>query len=80
MFGRKALFFLMQRLVSALAMAAMLRYNLLYREDEREMIPVCCQFDIALTPYSPLASGHLCRPTWDSESKRSTTDTAMRNK
>lgn len=56
------------------------RYNLLYREDEREMIPVCRQFDMALTPYSPLASGHLCRPTWDSESKRSTTDTAMRNK
>lgn len=29
-------------------------YNLLYREDEREMIPVCRQFDMALTPYSPL--------------------------
>lgn len=56
------------------------RYNLLYHEDEREMIPVCRQFDMALTPYSPLASGHLCQPTWDSESKRSTTDTAMRNK
>ncbi|MDM8300344.1 aldo/keto reductase [Collinsella tanakaei] len=55
-------------------------YNLLYREDEREMIPVCRQFDMALTPYSPMASGHLCRPTWDSESKRSTTDTTMRNK
>ena len=80
MFGRKALLFLMQRLVSALAMTAMLRYNLLYREDEREMIPVRRQFDMALTPYSPLASGHLCRPTWDSESKRSTIDTTMRNK
>ena len=45
-------------------------YNLLYREDEREMIPVCRQFDMALTPYSPLASGHLCRPTWDSSSTR----------
>lgn len=55
-------------------------YNLLYREDEREMIPVCRQFGMALTPYSPMASGHLCRPTWDSESKRSTTDTTMRNK
>ena len=55
-------------------------YNLLYREDEREMIPVCRQFDMALTPYSPLASGHLCRPTWDSDSKRSTTDATMRNK
>ena len=55
-------------------------YNLLYREDEREMIPVCRQFDMALTPYSPMASGHLCRPTWDSESCRSTTDATMRNK
>ena len=55
-------------------------YNLLYREDEREMIPVCRQFDMALTPYSPMASGHLCRPTWDSDSRRSTTDTTMRNK
>ena len=55
-------------------------YNLLYREDEREMIPVCRQFDMALTPYSPLASGHLCRPAWDSNSVRSTTDATMRNK
>ncbi|OUP10850.1 aldo/keto reductase [Collinsella sp. An2] len=55
-------------------------YNLLYREDEREMIPVCRQFDVALTPYSPLASGHLCRPTWDSSSVRSTTDNTMRQK
>lgn len=55
-------------------------YNLLYREDEREMIPVCRQFDMALTPYSPMASGHLCRPTWNSDSCRSTTDTTMRNK
>ena len=55
-------------------------YNLLYRENEREMIPVCRQFDMAITPYSPLASGHLTRSTWDSDSKRSTTDTVMRNK
>lgn len=55
-------------------------YNLLYREDEREMIPVCRQYGMALTPYSPLASGHLCRPTWDSDSKRSTTDATMRDK
>ena len=55
-------------------------YNLLYREDERELIPVCRQYDVALTPYSPMASGHLCRPTWDSSSARSTTDATMRNK
>ena len=55
-------------------------YNLLYREDEREMIPVCRQFDMAITPYSPLASGHLCRPSWESQSTRSTTDKTMVNK
>ncbi len=55
-------------------------YNLLYREDEREMIPVCRQYGMALTPYSPMASGHLCRPTWESSSKRGTTDTTMVNK
>lgn len=55
-------------------------YNLLYREDEREMIPVCRQFDAAITPYSPLASGHLTRPTWDSNSLRSRTDDTMADK
>lgn len=55
-------------------------YNLLHREDERELIPVCRQYGMALTPYSPLASGHLTRPTWDSESARSTTDTTMKAK
>lgn len=55
-------------------------YNLLYREDEREMIPVCHQYGMSLTPYSPLASGHLTRSTWDSDSVRSTTDGTMRIK
>ncbi len=55
-------------------------YNLLYREDEREMIPVCRQYDMAITPYSPMASGHLTRPTWESSSTRGTTDTTMINK
>ncbi|VEG27395.1 aldo/keto reductase [Actinomyces howellii] len=55
-------------------------YNLLYREDERELIPVCEQYGMSLTPYSPLASGHLTRATWDSESVRSTTDSTMRAK
>ena len=32
------------------------------------------------TPYSPLVSGHLTRPTWDSDSVRSTTDATMRSK
>lgn len=57
-----------------------LHYNLLYREDEREMIPVCRQYDVALTPYSPLASGHLTRPTWESDSVRGRTDKVEKQK
>ena len=49
-------------------------YNLLYREDERELIPICNEMGIARTPYSPLAAGHLSRPVWNSESRRSATD------
>ena len=55
-------------------------HNLVYRENEREMIPVCRQFDMAITPYSPLASGHLARKTWDSDSLRSKTDATMASK
>lgn len=55
-------------------------YNLLYREDEREMMPICKQYGVTLIPYSPLASGHLSRPTWDSDSLRSQTDKVMHKK
>ena len=36
-------------------------YNLIYREEEREMMPLCRAEKIASTPYSPLASGRLAR-------------------
>ncbi len=49
-------------------------YNLLYREDERELIPICEQMQVARTPYSPLAAGRLCRPTWHTDTLRSQTD------
>ena len=49
-------------------------YNLLYREDERELIPICRQMGVSLLPYSPLAAGHLARPEWRSESLRGRTD------
>ena len=49
-------------------------YNLLYREDERELLPICKQMKVSLMPYSPLAAGHLSRPQWKSESLRGTTD------
>ena len=49
-------------------------YNLLYREDERELIPICNQYGVSLTPYSPLAAGRLSRLEWHSDTKRSQTD------
>jgi aryl-alcohol dehydrogenase-like predicted oxidoreductase len=49
-------------------------YNLLYREEEREMIPLCQSEGIGVIPWSPLARGRLARP-WQSEStKRYETD------
>ena len=49
-------------------------YNLLYREDERELIPICKQMGVSLMPYSSLAAGHLTRPTWNADTLRSRTD------
>lgn len=54
-------------------------YNLLYREEEREMIPLCVDQKVALTPYSPLASGRLTRD-WSAETERFATDTTARGK
>ncbi|OWB56011.1 hypothetical protein B5S28_g1901 [[Candida] boidinii] len=42
-------------------------YNLIYREDEREMIPYCFEEGIGYTPWSPLAKGMLARPIEDAE-------------
>lgn len=55
-------------------------YNLLYREDERELIPVCRQYNVSLTPYSPLAAGRLSRMEWTAGTKRSRTDRTARSK
>lgn len=55
-------------------------YNLIYREDERELLPVACQYGMSVTPFSPLAAGHLTRPTWEGESKRAATDNVARDK
>lgn len=55
-------------------------YNLLYREDERELIPICKQMNVSLMPYSPLAAGHLARDKWESESLRGQTDRVARGK
>ncbi|MGZ4492684.1 MAG: aldo/keto reductase [Nocardioidaceae bacterium] len=48
-------------------------YNLLYREEEREMLPLCRDQDIAVIPWSPLARGRLTRD-WDATTARTETD------
>jgi len=47
--------------------------NLLYREEEREMLPLCAAEGIGLIPWSPLARGRLTRD-WDEKTERSETD------
>lgn len=48
-------------------------YNLLYREEEREMIPYCKDAGIGMIPWSPLARGRLTRP-WNTATARTSTD------
>jgi aryl-alcohol dehydrogenase-like predicted oxidoreductase len=48
-------------------------YNLLYREEEREMMPLCAAERIAVVPWSPLARGRLTRD-WDAKTARSRSD------
>ena len=47
--------------------------NLLYREEEREMLPLCNDEGIGVIPWSPLARGRLTRD-WDAASARAETD------
>ncbi len=54
-------------------------YNLLYREEEREMIPFCQETGVGLAPYSPLASGRIVRD-WTADTARSKTDTTAKSK
>ncbi|MBS4202075.1 aldo/keto reductase [Bacillus sp. FJAT-49732] len=54
-------------------------YNLMYREEEREMLPLCKEEKIGVIPYSPLASGRLTRD-WKESTQRSETDRAQKAK
>jgi aryl-alcohol dehydrogenase-like predicted oxidoreductase len=48
-------------------------YNLLYREEEREMLPLCLDQGVGVIPWSPLARGRLTRD-WDASTARAETD------
>ncbi|KAK3711088.1 CSG1/SUR1-like protein [Vermiconidia calcicola] len=54
-------------------------HNLLYREEEREMIPYCQATGVGLIPWSPIARGVLSRP-WDTRNtKREETDNFLKS-
>ncbi|MEK3862095.1 aldo/keto reductase [Paenibacillus sp. FSL H7-0716] len=53
--------------------------NLIYREEEREMLPLCKEENIGVIPYSPLASGRLTRD-WAVSTHRSETDQIQKSK
>lgn len=48
-------------------------YNLLNREEEREMLPLCADLGVGVIPWSPLARGRLTRD-WEEQTARSETD------
>ncbi|WP_379545593.1 aldo/keto reductase [Qipengyuania sp. DSG2-2] len=48
--------------------------NLIYREEEREMLPLCADAGIAVMPWSPLARGRLARPAGDGGTERAEKD------
>jgi 1-deoxyxylulose-5-phosphate synthase len=54
--------------------------NLIYREEEREMLPLCRAEGIGVTPYSPLASGRLTRDWSPASSLRAQTDQIAKSK
>jgi len=55
------------------------QYSLLYREEEREMIPYCLHKGIGLIPYAPLAVGHLARPFTEDKTVREKTSVVKHN-
>ena len=54
-------------------------HNLLYREEEREMIPYCKHSGVGLIPWSPLARGVLTRPWSERTTKREQSDNFLKN-
>ena len=54
-------------------------YNLLYREEEREMIPYCQDTGVGIIPWSPIARGALARPWNSRDTHREKTDRLLRN-
>jgi aryl-alcohol dehydrogenase-like predicted oxidoreductase len=54
------------------------QYNLLRRQDERELMAMCADMGVGLVPYSPQGKGRLARP-WGEQSLRSTVDKVVKS-
>ena len=54
------------------------QYNLLRRQDERELLPMCADMGVGVVPYSPQGKGRLARP-WGEQSHRSTVDDVVKS-
>ena len=54
-------------------------YNLIYREEEREMLPYCADTGVGCIPWSPIARGVLARPWGDRSTLREGTDNFLKN-
>ncbi len=54
------------------------QYNLLRRQDERELLPMCADMGVGAVPYSPQGKGRLARP-WGEQSHRSTVDKVVKS-
>lgn len=54
------------------------QYNLLKREEEREMLPMCADMGVSVVPYSPQAKGRLTRP-WGEQTARASVDAVARS-
>ena len=55
-------------------------YNIIYREEEREMIQLLEEEKMVMTPYSPLAAGRVCRMWEDNDSERYKVDNGNKKK
>ena len=54
------------------------QYNLLRRQDERELLPMCADMGVGAVPYSPQGKGRLARP-WGEQSHRSSVDRVVKS-
>jgi aryl-alcohol dehydrogenase-like predicted oxidoreductase len=54
------------------------QYNLLRRQDERELLPMCADMGVGVVPYSPQGKGRLARP-WGEQSHRSSVDKVVKS-